>query len=120
MSILLLALLYIVPLAFIICMVVLRDSLTLQQAGIFTTIFTIIPSIIKILQILGRFRTEGNQGIIALGNWFRRHKHENIAGLFSKNQYKLEHLFNASIIVCATLSFLSGQFMQLVATFIYP
>ncbi len=116
MSILLLALLYIVPLAFIICMVVLRDSLTLQQAGIFTTIFTIIPSIIKILQILGRFRTEGNQGIIDLGNWFSRQKHENIGKWFGKNQYGREYILKLSIIVIPALFFLVGLLMLLLAT----
>ncbi len=120
MGIILLALLYIVPLVFIICMVVFRYSFTLQQAGIITSIFTVIPGIVKMLEISCRFRTEGNQSIIDLRNWFNRQKHENITKWFDKNLLRLERFFNASILVIATLAFLSGQLMQLVATFIYP
>ena len=117
MSIILLALLYIVPLVFILCMVVLRDSFTLQQAGIITSIFTVIPGIVKLLEISCRFRTEGNQSIIGLRNWFNRQKHENITKWFDKNQYGLERFFNASIIVIAISAFFAGLLMQLLATF---
>jgi len=97
-------------------MVVFWDSLTLQQAGIITSIFTVIPGIVKILEITCRFRTEGNQSIIDMRNWFNRHKHEKIAKWFDKNQYRNERVFNASIIVIATLAFFAGLLMQLLAT----
>jgi hypothetical protein len=116
MSIILLALLYIAPLVFIICMVVFRDSLTLQQAGLITSMFTVIPGIVTLLEILRLFRREGNQSIIDLRNCFNRHKHENITKWFDKNQYGLERIFNASIIAIPTLAFLAGLLMQLLAT----
>ena len=97
-------------------MYVFRYSLTLQQAGLFTSIFTVIPSIVKITQILFRFRTEGNQIIINLGNWFVRRNHKNIGNWFAKNQYVLERIFNASILFIATLAFFAGLLMQLLAT----
>gem|GEM_PF-5081143 len=115
MSIILLALLYIAPLVFIICMVVFRDSLTLQQAGLITSIFTVIPGIVKLLEISRLFRREGNQSIIDLRNCFNRHKHENITKWFDKNQYGLERILNASIIVIPTLAFFAGLLMQLLA-----
>jgi len=69
------------------------------------------------LEILCRFRTEGNQCIIGLGNWFNRQGHNNIAKWFANNQYGLERIFNASIIGIATLAFFVGILMQLLATF---
>ncbi len=116
MCIFVLALLYIAPLVFTICMVIFRYSLTLQQAGIIISIFTVIPGIVKMLEILCRFRTEGNQCIIGLGNWFNRQGHENIAEWFANNQYKLERIFNASILGIAILAFFTGLLMQLLAT----
>ena len=116
MSIILLALLYIAPLVFIICMVVFRDSLTLQQAELITSIFTVIPGIVTLLGIFRLFRREGNQSIIDLRNCFARHKYENITKWFDKNHYGLERVLNASIIAIPTLAFIAGLLMQLLAT----
>jgi len=120
MSIILLWLLYISPVLLIICMVVFRYSFTLQQAGIIASIFTIIPAMFKLLQIKCKVRTEGNQAIIDLQNFFMRRNHKNIADWFRRHQYKNERYFNESIYIIAILSFFSGQLMQLIATFIYP
>ena len=117
MGILFLALLYIVPLVFIICMVVFRDCFTLQQAGIITSLFTVIPAIVTMLEISRRFRKEGNQSILDLINWFRQHKHESIAKWLGKNQNSLERCLNRSIIVIPTSAFVAGQIMQLLATY---
>lgn len=117
MNIILLASLYIAPVVFIICMAVFWDSFTLQQWGLITLIFTVIPSIVKLLEISRLFRREGNQAIIDLGNCFSRHKHEKIGKWFGNHQYGLERILNASIIIIPTLSFLAGLLMQLLATF---
>ena len=117
MSILLLALLYIAPLVFILCMVVLRDSFTLQQAGIITSIFTVIPSIVKILEISCRSKREASWCLLDLRNWLNRQNHKNIVKWFDKNLYGLERFFNASIIFIATSAFFAGLFMQLLATY---
>jgi len=117
MSIIVPVLLYVLPLFFIIGMVVFKYSFTLQQAGIFTSIFAVIPGIVTMLKRLGRFRTEGNQSILALGNCFGRHGHENIAQWFLLKHSKLESLFNASIIIIPALFLLAGLLMQLIATF---
>ena len=117
MSIILLSSLYIMPLLFIICMVVFRYSFTLQQVGLITQFFTIIPGIVGLLKIFRKFRTEGNQSIIDLRNCFSRHNHENITKWFDKNQYGLERFFNASIIFIATSAFVAGLIMQLLATY---
>ena len=97
-------------------MVVFRDSLTLQQAGLITSIFTVIPGIVTLLGIFRLFRREENQSIIDLRNCFSRHKHENITKWFDKNLYGLECVLNASIIVIPTLAFIAGLLMQLLAT----
>jgi hypothetical protein len=120
MGVFLLALLYIAPVVFIICMAVWWDSLTLQQWSIITMIFAVIPSMVKLLEILRRFRREGNQAIIDLGNCFRRHKHEKIGNWFRNRQYRLESILNASIIVIPLLFFLAGLVMQLLSTFQTP
>lgn len=98
-------------------MVVFRDSLTLQQAGLYTSIFTVIPVIVTLLGISRLFRREGNQSIIDLRNCFARRKHENITKWFDENHYRLELVLNVSIIAIPTLAFIAGLFMQILATY---
>lgn len=109
------ALLYAAPLVLATYMIVRRYSFTLQQAGIIISIFTVVPGIVKILVILCGLRTEGNQCITGLGNWFGRHGRKDIAEWFGNNQYCLERHFNASIIGIALLAFFVGLVMQLKA-----
>ena len=116
MSIILLASLYIVPVAYIICVVVCWDSLTLQQWGLITQILTVIPSIASLLQILRRLRWEGNQAISDLENYFGRHKPRWIGNWLIAHHSRLERRLKASIIVVPLLFFLTGLVMQLLST----
>lgn len=117
MCIFIFALVYIVPIVLIICSIVFRYLLTLQQAGSIYSIFAIIPLIVQLFIINHGFRTEGNQCIIGLRNWFAHRGHKKITKWFDKDLYGHERHFKAGIIVVAIIFLITGLVMLFMATF---